>query len=51
MIAHSANVMDYWNRLEDEIRIEERRRDKGVEEQRNFIIGMANIAAAWRVNE
>ncbi len=48
MIAHSANVMEYWNRLEDEIRIEEKRGDKGAEGHRNFIMGMANIAAAGR---
>ena len=48
IIAHSANVMEYWNRLEDEIRIEERRGDKAAEGHRNFIMGMANIAAAGR---
>jgi hypothetical protein len=48
IIAHSANVMEFWNRLEDEIRIEEKRGDKEAEEHRNFIMGMANIAAAGR---
>jgi len=48
IIAHSANVMEYWNRLENEIRIEEKRGDKEAERHRNFIMGMANIAAAGR---
>ena len=48
MIAHSANVMEFWNRLEDEIRIEDKRGDKGAEEHKNFIMGMDNIAAAGR---
>jgi len=51
IIAHSTNVMEYWKRLEDEIRIEEIRGDKGAEEQRNFIMGMANIAATGCVKE
>jgi hypothetical protein len=48
IIAHSANVMKWWNGLEGEIRIEEKRGDKEAEGHRNFIMGMANIAAAGR---
>jgi hypothetical protein len=48
IIAHSATVWNFWNNLEDEIRIESAPKVKEAQEHRNFIMGMHNIAVAGR---
>jgi len=48
IIAHSGTVCNFWNSLEDEVRITARPEKKPGEEHRNFIMGMHNIAVAGR---
>ena len=48
IIAHSGTVCNFWNSLEDEIRITAAPKDKQADEHRNFIMGMHNIAVAGR---
>lgn len=48
IIAHSGTVCNFWNSLEDEVRITARPEKKPGEEHRNFIMGMHNIAIAGR---
>jgi len=48
IIAHAANTWNFWNNLEDEVRIESTPREEEKNEHRNFIMGMHNIAAAGR---
>jgi len=48
IIAHSAATWNFWNNLKDEIRIETAPKDDVKNEQRNFIMGMHNIAVAGR---
>ena len=48
MIAHSSSVCNFWNSLEDEIRLATVPKDKQQDEYRNFIMGMHNIAVAGR---
>ena len=47
IIAHSANVWDFWDALPDEIFIKPKPADP-VESHRNFILGMENITMAGR---
>ena len=48
IIAHSATTWNFWNNLEDEIRIESAPKVKEGQEHSNFIMGMHNIAVAGR---
>jgi hypothetical protein len=48
IIAHSGKVCNFWNSLEDEVRITARPEKKPGREHRNFIMGMHNIAVAGR---
>lgn len=48
IIAHSGTVCNFWNSLEDDIRIAAAPKDKQADEHRNFIMGMHNIAVAGR---
>ena len=47
MIAHSANVWQFWDKLEDQIRETEKESDS-KEDHRNFIMAMANITHGER---
>jgi SAM-dependent methyltransferase len=49
IIAHSASVWDFWDRLADEISEESPPRNVKPDEHRNFIMGMHNVAVAGRV--
>jgi hypothetical protein len=49
IIAHSASVWDFWDRLADEISQELPPRNVKPDEHRNFIMGMHNVAVAGRV--
>ena len=49
IIAHSASVWNFWDRLADEISIQSPPRNVKPDEHRNFIMGMHNIALAGRV--
>jgi len=48
IIAHSACVWNFWNRLEDEIRIEGPVPPDPARQHRHFIMGMHNIAMLGR---
>jgi hypothetical protein len=50
IIAHSATVWNFWNNLEDEIRLESAPKVNEADEHRNFIMGMHNIAVAGRAD-
>ena len=48
IIAHSGTVCNFWNSLEDEVRITARPEKEPEDQHRNFIMGMHNITAAGR---
>jgi hypothetical protein len=48
IIAHSGSVWNFWNTLEDQVRLEGSSGKNKVDEHRNFIMGMRNIAVAGR---
>ncbi|MHC4691183.1 MAG: methyltransferase [Planctomycetota bacterium] len=48
IIAHIGLVCNFWNGLEDEVRINARPEKKPEDEHRNFIMGMHNIAVTGR---
>lgn len=50
IIAHAANTWNFWNNLEDEIRLEPTSKVNEADEHRNFIMGMHNIAVAGRAD-
>ncbi|MHC4310126.1 MAG: methyltransferase [Planctomycetota bacterium] len=50
IIAHSGIVCNFWNNLEDEVRITARPEKKPEDEHRNFIMGMHNITVAGRAD-
>ncbi len=50
IIAHSATVWNFWNNLEDEIRLESAPKVREVDEHKDFIMGMHNIAVAGRAD-
>jgi hypothetical protein len=50
IIAHSGTVCNFWNSLEDEVRITARPEKKPEDEHRNFIMGMHNITVAGRAD-
>ena len=47
MIAHSANVWNFWSDLPNAV-ISEEAKPRQIDEHRNFIMGMANITAGGR---
>lgn len=48
IIAHSVTVWNFWNTLEDKVRIAAAPKNKHADEHRDFILGMHNIAATGR---
>ncbi|MHC4543075.1 MAG: methyltransferase [Planctomycetota bacterium] len=50
IIAHSGTVCNFWNSLEDEVRVTARPEKKPEDEHRNFIMGMHNITVAGRAD-
>jgi hypothetical protein len=50
IIAHIGLVCNFWNGLEDEVRINARPEKKQEDEHRNFIMGMHNIAVTGRAD-
>ena len=50
IIAHSGTVCNFWNSLEDEVRIKAGPEKKPEDEHRNFIMGMHNITVAGRAD-
>ncbi|NIP28062.1 MAG: hypothetical protein GWN67_14620 [Phycisphaerae bacterium] len=50
IIAHSATVWNFWNNLEDEIRLESAPKVNEADEHKDFIMGMHNIAVAGRAD-
>ncbi|MGB2808687.1 MAG: methyltransferase [Sedimentisphaerales bacterium] len=50
IIAHSGKVCNFWNSLEDEVRIKAGPEKKPEDEHRNFIMGMHNITVAGRAD-
>lgn len=50
IIAHSGTVCNFWNSLEDEVRIKAGPEKKPEDDHRNFIMGMHNITVAGRAD-
>lgn len=50
IIAHSSTVCNFWNSLEDEVRVTARPENKQEDDHRNFIMGMHNITVAGRAD-
>jgi SAM-dependent methyltransferase len=50
IIAHSGKVCNFWNSLEDEVRITALPEKKPEDEHRDFIMGMHNITVAGRAD-
>jgi hypothetical protein len=50
IIAHSGKVCNFWNSLEDEVRVTTRLEKKPEDEHRDFIMGMHNITVAGRAD-
>ncbi len=48
IITHSATMWDFWNTLEDKVRVAATPKDKRSNEHRDFILGMHNIAITGR---
>lgn len=48
IVAHSATVWNFWNTLEDKVRIAAAPRNMHADEHRDFIMGMHNIAVIGR---
>jgi len=48
IIAHSASVWDFWQGLEDKVRLEGTSSEDETSRHRSFILGMHNIAMAGR---
>ncbi|MHC4259133.1 MAG: methyltransferase [Planctomycetota bacterium] len=48
IVAHSATVWDFWTTLEDKVRTAAEPKNKHADENRNFVLGMHNIAAVGR---
>jgi len=48
IIAHSASVWHYWDKLEEEMCPADRKADAAAADHEHFIMGMANVAAGGR---